>query len=52
MLNLRYRVAFVQALQKSGGKFQFSQSGFIESNDANVKAIAAVLGSLALPDIE
>ncbi|MYN18191.1 hypothetical protein GTP81_15670 [Rugamonas sp. FT107W] len=52
VLNLRYRAAIVQALQKSGGKFQFSQSGFIESNDANVKAIAAVLGSLALSDIE
>lgn len=52
LMQLRYRFAFLMALRQADNKLHISDSGMIESTDANIASIAAVLEKSQLADIE
>jgi hypothetical protein len=52
MLNLRYRFAFLKALNLPTDKIHLEQNGVIEESESNAKAITTVLKSSSLADVQ
>lgn len=52
LLNLRYRFAITKALQIKDGGIQISNTGMIQMNERNIKAIATALGTSPMADIQ
>ena len=52
MFNMRYRFAFLTALNQPTDKIHLEQNGVIEESPANVKAIATALAHSRLADIQ
>jgi hypothetical protein len=52
MFNMRYRFAFLTALREGTDKIHLQESGVIEPNESNVKAVAAALKHSSVADIQ
>lgn len=52
LVNLRYRFAFAKALELKEGGMQISNTGMIQLNEHNKKAIATALGTSPMADIQ
>lgn len=52
LLNLRYRFAFVKALQLKEDGLQISNTGTVQMNERNTKAVAAALATSPMADIQ
>lgn len=52
LMNLRYRFAFHKALQLPENSLLFSNTGMVEMNERNVKAIATALSTSKMADIQ
>lgn len=52
LINLRYRFAFVKALQIKDDGVQISNTGMIHMNERNIKAVATALGTSPMADIQ
>jgi hypothetical protein len=51
-MNARYRFAFLQAIRSTEAPLRLLQSGAIEVNEANTRAISTVLRHSPIADVE
>jgi len=52
LMNMRYRFAFLTAIQQKPQKLELSDDGRVEVNSANMSAIATALANSKITDIE